>query len=113
MVWESPKAYPKRVTSRSRLDASDNIINSFSSIQFVGQPYGFRFDTYLRDIPETWRAGLTHQSDVVSAVEGRSVREVEVTEVAVEDEADQTRPPLSQRVTKKGVSLQNASSRSD
>jgi len=76
------------------------------------QPYGSQHSTVAGDFSVTWRvADSAHRVVAVSAAAGRSVREVEVIEDAAEDEADQTRPRMSQRAMKKETSSRNALSR--
>ena len=108
MIWESPGAYPKQATSRSWLVGFVPLI-----LLVTRQPYCSQHTTALGSFFTTWRVvGSVRQEIVVSAVEVRSDREVEVIEDAVEDEADQTHPLPSQRATKKAASLRNALNRS-
>ena len=76
------------------------------------QPYGVQHDTVAGNFCVIWRvADLAHHEVAVSVAEGRSVLEAEGIVDAAEDEADQTRPRISQRATRKATNLRNGLNR--
>ena len=91
----------------------DAINFDLSILLLARQPHGSQHDTIAGDFCITWRAvALPHREVAASVAEVRSVREAEDIEDGAGDEADQTRPRISRRATKKGINLRNVLNRS-
>ena len=105
VIWESPKTYPKQVTSR--------FARRYDQFHFVNSVAPAAVNIVAGDFYTIWRvADLARHEVAVSAAEDRTVREVEAIVDAAEDEADQTRLRIFQHATKKAISLRNALNRS-